>query len=210
MGDIFRAAREGNEEEVIRLLDIHPTLLEKVDNDRNTPLIVAARYRHRGLMRLLIERDANIHATGARGSTTLHYAALGEVEEVVAFLLAKGVHANSRDDGGVTPLMWACTSGNLCVVKMLYHHLGGQGLDEWDARGWTALHYATHCGHVEVVRFLLLVGADPTITDNEGMTPRAIAEVNPYVETIAAGRVRCVAMFEVTLRSTLPSQLRVH
>jgi ankyrin repeat protein len=32
-----------------------------------------------------------------------------------------------------------------------------------------------------MVRFLLLAGADPTITNNEGRTPRAIAEENDYI-----------------------------
>jgi hypothetical protein len=50
MGDIFRAAEEGNEEEVIRLLDADPTLLEREDDDGNRPLLMAAWYGQLGVV----------------------------------------------------------------------------------------------------------------------------------------------------------------
>jgi ankyrin repeat protein len=197
MGDIFRAAEEGNEEEVIRLLDADPALLEVEDNDGVRPLAVAAWHGHLGLARLLIARGANINATGYDGFTALHYAAQDGHAEVLALLLDKGAHANIRDDIGMTPLMWACSEGHLGVVKMLVQYMEGQGLDERSNGGWTALHNAANRGHEEVVRFLLLAGADPTITDDEGRTPLAMAEANNYDDRVRARSARCVAVFQV-------------
>jgi ankyrin repeat protein len=37
--------------------------------------------------------------------------------------------------------------------------------------GWTPLHSAAYRCHIDVVRVLLDHGADPTIRDNNGMTP---------------------------------------
>jgi hypothetical protein len=73
---------------------------------------------------------------------------------------------------------------------MLVQHIGTQGLQETDNQGRTILHRAVEKGHHEAVKILLLAGADPTITDNEGRTPRALAEGE--VE-----RAGCVAAFEV-------------
>jgi hypothetical protein len=51
MEDIFIAAGEGNEEEVIRLLDADPALLEMEEIDiGDRPLTVAARYRQLGVV----------------------------------------------------------------------------------------------------------------------------------------------------------------
>jgi ankyrin repeat protein len=166
MGDIFIAAREGNEDEVIRLLDADPLLLERENNFGIRPLAMAALFGHLGVVRLFIERGANINTTGRWGRTALHYAAEEGYEEVVALLLDNGAHANSRDEYGRTPLMRACINGHLDVVKMLVHHIEGQGLQARSDNGWTAMHCAAYWGHQEVVRFLLLAGADPTIMNN--------------------------------------------
>jgi ankyrin repeat protein len=198
MGDIFRAAREGNEGEVLRLLDADPALLERVDQHGDRPLIGAAAYGQLEVVRLLIEKGANINTTGHGGSTALHYAVPHGHEEVLALLLRKGAHANTRDQYGMTPLMRACDNGYLGMVKMLVQYLGDQGLNERDnLSGWTVLHRAADGGHNELTRFLLLAGADPTITDHEGRTPRALAEENHYMSRIRARRARCLAVFQV-------------
>jgi ankyrin repeat protein len=190
--------REGNEEEVIRLLDADPGLLERADQHGDSPLIGAAAYGQLGVARLLIARGASINATGHEGSTALHYAVPHGHEEVLALLLRKGAHANTRDQYGMTPLMRACDNGYLGMVKMLVQYLGDQGLNERDnLSGWTALHRAADGGHNELTRFLLLAGADPTITDHEGRTPRALAEANHYMSRIRSRRARCLAVFRV-------------
>jgi ankyrin repeat protein len=192
----FRAIREGNEEEVIRLLDADPTLLEREDDGGDRPTAVAAFSGQLGVTRVLIERDANINATGFQGNTALHYAAKRGYEEVVAVLLDKGAQANTGDYDDVTPLMCACVKGHLGVVKILV--MGVEGLQERSDNGWTALHFPACWGHGDVVRFLLLAGADPTITDDRGRTPRALAEENANTLRIVEGRARCVAVFQVS------------
>jgi ankyrin repeat protein len=152
-GDFFEAAEEGDEEEVTRLLDADPLLLEGEADDGNRPLAWAALWGQLGVVRLLIARGANISATGDKGKTALHYAAEYDSEEVVALLLDKGVHANSRDHRDRTPVMLACENGHLGVVKMLVQHMGGRGVDDVNPRGWTAMHYAAYWGHSEVWRY---------------------------------------------------------
>jgi ankyrin repeat protein len=193
MGDIFRAVEEGNEEEVIRLLDADPALLEREDDGGVRPLVLAAQHEQLGVARLLIERGVNVNATGDGGGTVLHHATADGTEEVVALLLDKGAHANTSDDEGITPLMCACANGHLGVAKMLVQHMKGRGLDERNEAGWTALHFAVYAGREDLVMFLLLDGADPTITDNEGRTPRALAEHRHNIQRCA----RSVAVFEV-------------
>jgi ankyrin repeat protein len=202
MEDIFIAVREGHEEEVIRLLDADPVLLEGEDHDGDGPLAAAAWYGQLGVVTLLIARGANINAPGIFGRTALHCAAEQDNEEVVALLLENGADTNSRDSpDGLTPLTRACACGHLGVVKMLVHHMGGQGLGK-EEELWTALHWAAYWDREEVARFLLLAGIDTTSDGGGGGTARELAESKYRSHgtwEIDEGRTRCVRVFEVRL-----------
>jgi hypothetical protein len=49
--------------------------------------------------------------------------------------------------------------------------MGGKGLDDRGQSGRTALHWAVERAQAEIVRILLVAGADPTAADDEHMTP---------------------------------------
>jgi hypothetical protein len=184
MEGIFRAAERGNEGEVTRLLDADPTLLERRTNMRKRPLVVAAEHGQLGVVKLLVQMGANINATAFWGRTALHYAARGGHEEMVAFLLEKGAQAANRDDGDATLLMLACENGHVGVVKMLVQHTGGDGLEERDTDGRTALHYAAGGGHGEVVAFLLGKGAQASTRDNRHVTALMEACDNGHLDVV--------------------------
>jgi ankyrin repeat protein len=185
MEDIFRAVEEGNEGEVTRLLDGDPALLERMDIMRNRPLTEAARHGQLGVMRLLIQRGANVHGfVGFWARTALHYAAGGGHEEVVALLLTEGAHANVRDAWRRTPFMTACENGHLGVARVLVQHMGTQGLADRGGQGWTALHYAALGGHAEVLSYLLEQGADASIRNDAGRTPLIVAVDKGHVGAV--------------------------
>jgi ankyrin repeat protein len=198
MEDILRAAREGDEEEVNRLLDADPTLLERMDSEGSRegyekwklkPLAVAARCGHLGMVRLLVQRGANVNGMDYKGTTALSYAVYGDHAEVVAYLLHHGAKADGNQASSV-PLIAASMRRHVCVVRVLLKHLEGQGLDDRrGGSGWTALHWAAFGGHDDVVRLLLLAGADPTMRDNYNNTPRALAENKR--------RAACAALLQV-------------
>jgi hypothetical protein len=203
----MQAAGTGDEGEVARLLDEDPSLLDGRE-DYEPPILVAAESGHLGVVRLLVQRGANLNATEYRDITALHLAVSQGNEEVVAFLLQQGAQANRRTMNGHTPLMWAARHSDSVIMEMLVKHLGGQGLDDKDGTAeWTPLHNAADWGEQEAVRVLLLAGADPSIVDNEGRTPRAVAEETVEEEDWMdeqekehreEGRAGCVAVFQVS------------
>lgn len=111
---------------------------------------------------------------------------------MVVFLLNKGARANIRNDDGitphVTPLMFASSACHLGVVQALLQH----GLELRDnIYGCTALHGAARSGHKEVVRSLLIAGADPTTRDDQGRTPRTLAQMRGEKERDVQWVWRC-------------------
>jgi ankyrin repeat protein len=188
---IFRAVVDGVVQEVARLLDAEPHLLEARDEEEDrTPLVMAAEHGHAGVVRLLLERGADINASDDSDDTALHYAADKGHEEVVPVLLSRGADSSRQSLNGFTALRSASLHGHLSIVRQLLQHTGGRGVDEGDFHGCTALRWACIKGHVEVARVLLLAGADHTIAAHMGLTPRQVAEL--------FGNSACVPLLEVS------------
>jgi hypothetical protein len=191
MEPIVRAVEGGDVEEVARLLDAEPHLMEGGDHDDDpSPLILAAERGHVGVVRLLLERGADVNFRSDYGYTALYEAAERGHEEVVSILLGCGADPSSKDGTGSTPLMGACCEGHLSVARQLLQHMQGRGLDERDDEGSTALWWACCRGHVEILRALLLAGVHHTIAERYGRTPRQAAQ--------ARGHAECVALLEVS------------
>jgi ankyrin repeat protein len=172
---MFKAARQGDEGLVSRLLATNPELLETADTRGDVPLTVAARYGQLGVVKLLVQRGPNVNALGRRLRTALHQAANHGHGEMAAFLLEHGAQVSSRDAYDRTPLSLACKQGHLGVVRLLQQHLGAQGLEGRDRWGMTALHHAAEKGHDEVVAYLVAQRADASIRTNRGETPLSLA-----------------------------------
>ncbi|XP_044732958.1 ankyrin repeat domain-containing protein 40-like [Chrysoperla carnea] len=56
-----------------------------------------------------------------------------------------------------------------------------------EINGWTALHWAAKRGHAEIVRELLMKGADPRILNDKGETPLAVA-TDPEIRKLLGGQ----------------------
>lgn len=151
----------------------------------STPIFWAAWYRDIERMARVLDEDPSSMSEVWRGYTPLTFAArLGPVE-MVNLLLSRGADIHGEGECGKTALMEASAKGHVNIVLLLLRHLDGRGLDEVDDYGDTALALACDGGWVEVVRVLLLAGADDTIANNDGQTPRQIAEVYSEVTEVS-------------------------
>lgn len=64
----------------------------------------------------------------------------------------------------------------------------GLDIDALGLYGWTALHQAASCGHVDITIALLENGANPNIQDNQQCTPIHLAARNGHLEIV---RILC-------------------
>ena len=82
----------------------------------------------------------------------------------------------TNGDGGNTALWYAAQgpfSGGLAVAKVLVD--AGAEVNRQCEHGRTALHMAAAWGHLDLVKYLLANSADPSIRDEENMTPAMVA-----------------------------------
>jgi len=95
----------------------------------------------------------------------------GQVEEMVE-LIIRGCNPNTADGEGLTSLHYASEFNRLDVIRSLYDLCGDSlMLNPRDKYGWTPLYCAAHHGNSDVVKLLLELGADPSVSNVQLKTP---------------------------------------
>jgi ankyrin repeat protein len=131
------------------------------DGYGRTPLSWAAEKGHEAVVRLLVEKGADLESRDSYdGRTPLSWAAEKGHEAVVKLLLGKGAELEAKDKYyGRTPLWRAAVNGHEAVVKLLLEK-GAELKAKDEHYGRTPLWRAAVNGHEAVVKLLLEKGAD--------------------------------------------------
>ena len=143
------------------------------DENRCTPLMLAAERGHIDILLYLIDHDADVNKKDCRNRTALHYAS---DLKVVKALLSKGVEIDVEDGDRCTPLILAAGNGHSDILLYLIDH--GADVNKKDRRKRTALHYASERGDLKVVEALLSKGAEIHVEDGDRCTPLFLAVKN--------------------------------
>ncbi|RYP13683.1 hypothetical protein DL765_006765 [Monosporascus sp. GIB2] len=128
------------------------------DSTRRTPLLWAAGNGHEAVVRLLLEKSAELESGSSSGQTPLSWAAENGREAVVKLLLEKGAELESGDSSSRTPLSWAARNGHEAVVRLLLEK--GAELESGSSSGRTPLSWAAKSGHETIVRLLRKKGVE--------------------------------------------------
>jgi uncharacterized protein len=173
---IWRAAREGDQAEVERLVGEDPGLLNASDARGWTPLRLASAEGHVGVVRWLLDQVMMmtmmmmVMMMVMVMMMTMMMMVMMMVMVMVVTLLDQGAAIEWQCDAGLTALFSACDFGRTPVVRLLLE----TGADPTATRrGWTPLMTASSLGYLEVVRVLLGHPSATTILDqrnHEGKT----------------------------------------
>jgi ankyrin repeat protein len=128
-------------------------------NIGGTPLMYAASSRNIEVVRLLLEKGADVNARHSGNGGALMLAAQMGNPGIVKLLVEKGADVNLRNDYGYTALMYAATaeSNDPELIKPLL--AGGAEVNLNADDGETALTLAGRKGKTEIVRLLKQAGA---------------------------------------------------
>ncbi|MGB6065920.1 MAG: ankyrin repeat domain-containing protein [Desulfomonilaceae bacterium] len=112
----------------------------------------------------------------------LEAARTGDYLEVVGYL-NEGADVNTRDQDGLTPLIWAAIQGHEEVVRVLLEQ--GAALEAKNNNGDTALMWASVMGHKEVVELLLGHGANADLSEpKSGVTALMAAAAEGHTDVV--------------------------
>lgn len=179
----------------------------------NTALISAARYGYDDTVKLLLKNKADINAKNKAGESALISAIKNKKGKTAALLIEsgsdkseyilamlfsayygvtdaakalhkKGVEIDCRDDSGRTPLMFACTAGQLEMVKFLVENKASITERDNTLNGQTPLMTASFQKHPQIVKYLISKGADVNAVKTDGWSVINIAVQAGSLEVI--------------------------
>jgi ankyrin repeat protein len=165
----FEAIKNGNPEEVQRLLLSTPGLIREKD-DGLSPIMVALYRSETAIAEFIAEKSGNL--------TIFEAAALGKVSQITRQLAHDASLANAYGEDGSQPLGLACYFGHYEAAEYLIKagaSINSPSLKESNA---APIQLAVANRHERIVSLLLDHGADPNVREKNGCTPLHAAAQN--------------------------------
>jgi ankyrin repeat protein len=145
MNELYQAVRSGDRAKVRELVDANPqleifaecilgetarvdalltgnrSLVSLLSSDGWTPLHLAAHFGQLEVVRMLLNKGANVKArsTNPLENLAIHAAAAGKHSQIIKLLIHHGSSADARQHGGWTPLHAAAQAGDVESARIL-------------------------------------------------------------------------------------------
>ncbi|CAF3593666.1 unnamed protein product [Rotaria socialis] len=181
-------ASKFSNEDVVRSLLEYKSNVNAINSLQYTPLCEACFYGNFEIVKILVEHGANVNGNqederspvhlvcrgllsehNARRTTPLNESVIEKLEkrlEIVKYLYSHGASIDTFDHDGLTPFMYACSSGNYSLVKYLLDEHKTKDdtstlriINERSNTGETCLMYAIESGNLDIVTLLCNHGA---------------------------------------------------
>ncbi|XP_065115373.1 dynein axonemal heavy chain 12 [Paramisgurnus dabryanus] len=165
---LFLAVEKGFLDNACFLLD-SACSPDTLDNEEDSPLVVAIRNNNYDMVKLLLNFNAKVNQEGAHRRTALHEAARLGLKDLVDLLLKFGAHPDPRSSFGLTPLALAAQAGHLEIVRTLLQK--GADVESQAQDSATILFEASASGNPDVISLLLEYGADANVPRHTGHLP---------------------------------------
>jgi ankyrin repeat protein len=171
---LMTCARTGLADALNQLAERGADLDARETRRGQTALMWAASGRHSGAVKVLIERGADVNAASSGGFTPLMFAAREGDPESARLLLAAGARLEDTTPDAETALLVAAASvsgltardyrlvaeasGHEAAALLLVER--GANVNQADALGMTALHFAVETGKRDLLKALIARGAN--------------------------------------------------
>ncbi|GLA98226.1 hypothetical protein AtubIFM57143_006165 [Aspergillus tubingensis] len=190
----LHCAIESKSDDLVQLLLKQGTPLPSATETGVTILGSAVQHRMSSVVELLLQRGANpfeIH----RGKTVIEWAIMDDNPAYLNHMVHYGigmVDAESR----FTPLHLAAMIGNLELIEKHSSSLGAK--DTVYER--TALHWVANKGESDALKYLIYLGEEVSVQDNQGMTALHLAASRgkgDMVEALLQKDDRCITLKDI-------------
>ncbi|MEM8557957.1 MAG: ankyrin repeat domain-containing protein [Bacteroidota bacterium] len=169
--------------------NVHAPLRQEREDGRlvkrgeETPLQEAAQLGNEAIVRLLLERGADVNLLNARGHTALDIAAFGGYDGIVRLLHEEHGARVNHEGGEWTALIFAAGGGHERVVRLLLEY--GADSERPGIDGFTPLHWAAIYGHSSVIKLLVESGgANIDAMSPQRRTPLAEAALSEKADAV--------------------------
>jgi len=145
---LLHAAINPENKEFVKALwpDYFAPLLEAENQSGERPVHLAAKKGNRAILKMLIEKGAEITAVDNNGNTILHDAVLSGNDDTALYILSldQGGLLHQKNKDGATALHLAVGNSNLAVLNALLAK--GLSIEDEDYNGETPIFYAIRAG----------------------------------------------------------------
>ncbi|XP_062512437.1 serine/threonine-protein phosphatase 6 regulatory ankyrin repeat subunit B-like [Corticium candelabrum] len=189
--NVATAARDGDWEEVRRLVEEGGNVNDVDTKSNSTALHWAAENENSGICSFLLSRGAKINLKDKDGQTPLHLAAAKHHFRTCQLL----VHVYKADvasvnNCGQTPLHKALIKSLRDIPALYLPLITNESVNVADRLGNCALHIAARNGDIQTVQLLVDCGADVNALNEDGQTP---------LHTAAGGEKDCPELCSILL-----------
>jgi uncharacterized protein len=167
--EFFDFIKDGNMEEVQRLLALNPSLIHEKENGLSS-VMIAAYYQEPAIAEFLAEKAVNL--------TIFEACAIGNTHQVILHLARDPMLVNAYADDGFQPLGLACFFGHLETAEYLVKAGASVNSPSRNDLAAAPIQSATAGNHAEIVSLLLANRADPNVREQSGFTPLHTAAQN--------------------------------
>jgi len=143
------------------------TYSPRIIENKNTPLLLAAKDADIGAVRAALSRGADVNAVDFNGMKVLEYAVQSGNEEVVKTLIAAGADVDEKAYRPAGPLKLAALKGYQSIVRILLSAGANPNPPEGDV---TPLINAAHVNSLPIVTMLLEARANVNAKTSNGVT----------------------------------------
>ncbi|WP_240775557.1 ankyrin repeat domain-containing protein [Sphingobacterium psychroaquaticum] len=172
--DIISAVKAGNLTSVTQLLDQH-VAINTANQQGESLLLLATQRNNVAMAELLVSRGADVNQQASNLDSPFLFAGASGFTKLVSLYLKNGARFDIFNRYNGTALIPACERGHVETVRLLAN-TPNFPIDHVNRLGWTALIEAVILGdgsakYVQIVNVLLQAGVNPSIADNQGVTP---------------------------------------
>mmetsp|Transcript_21787 Transcript_21787/g.32574 ORF Transcript_21787/g.32574 Transcript_21787/m.32574 type:complete len:891 (-) Transcript_21787:80-2752(-) len=188
------AAQGGHKATCQVILDAAPELVNLLDSDGRSPLILAVKSNYGSTATLLLENGADPNVAyksddeTQRSHNLLMDSLIVENEKFATLLIEKGASLDYVDveGGNVSLLLQAAHRGLSKVVDAMLPKLDAAAIASASDEGITPLIAAASEGHVEVLEALVAKGADVNAADKDGTNALMAACARGHTDLVRA------------------------